>query len=76
MNLQLNSEYWNDRYLNNEFEWDIGYVSTPLKNYIDILLSLIHISQQFIIGILEIVLQARLRIQPVHTQPTVFIQCV
>ena len=37
MNLQLDSEYWNDRYLNNEFGWDIGYVSTPLKNYIDVL---------------------------------------
>ena len=37
MNLQLNSEYWNDKYLNHDFEWDIGYVSTPLKNYIDIL---------------------------------------
>jgi SAM-dependent methyltransferase len=37
MNLQLDSEYWNDRYLNHDFEWDIGYVSTPLKNYIDVL---------------------------------------
>jgi len=37
MSLQLDSEYWNDKYLNNEFGWDIGYVSTPLKNYIDVL---------------------------------------
>lgn len=35
MNLELNAEYWNDRYLNNEFGWDIGSVSPPLKNYFD-----------------------------------------
>ena len=35
MNLELNSKYWNDRYLNNEFGWDVGYVSPPIKNYID-----------------------------------------
>ncbi len=35
MNLNLDAKYWNDRYLQNDFGWDIGYVSTPLKNYID-----------------------------------------
>lgn len=35
MNLELNAEYWNDRYLNNEFNWDIGTISPPLKNYFD-----------------------------------------
>lgn len=28
-------EYWNNRYLNSEIGWDIGYVSTPLKEYFD-----------------------------------------
>ena len=27
--------YWNNRYKNQEFGWDIGYVSTPLKIYFD-----------------------------------------
>jgi thiopurine S-methyltransferase len=31
----LDKEYWNNRYINNETGWDIGYVSTPLKNYFD-----------------------------------------
>jgi methyl halide transferase len=31
----LSSKYWNDRYLHNDFGWDIGYVSTPLKTYFD-----------------------------------------
>lgn len=35
MNLNLDAKYWNDRYLQNDFGWDIGYVSTPLKNYFD-----------------------------------------
>lgn len=35
MSLELSPKYWNDRYLNNDFSWDIGYVSTPIKNYID-----------------------------------------
>lgn len=35
MSLELSPKYWNDRYLNNDFAWDIGYVSTPIKNYID-----------------------------------------
>lgn len=35
MSIELSPKYWNDRYLNNDFAWDIGYVSTPIKNYID-----------------------------------------
>jgi len=31
----LSSEYWNKRYQNNEIQWDLGKVSTPLKAYID-----------------------------------------
>ena len=31
----LDENYWNNRYLNNEFGWDIGHISTPLKNYFD-----------------------------------------
>jgi len=35
----LNSEYWNNRYLKKEFSWDVGEVSTPLKKYFDQLTS-------------------------------------
>lgn len=35
VSLNLDAKYWNDRYLQNDFGWDIGYVSTPLKNYFD-----------------------------------------
>lgn len=31
----MDSQYWNDRYLNNETGWDMGQVSPPLKAYID-----------------------------------------
>ena len=31
----LDNNYWDNRYLNNEFSWDVGDVSTPLKEYID-----------------------------------------
>lgn len=31
----LDEKYWNDRYSKAETGWDIGTVSTPLKNYID-----------------------------------------
>ena len=27
--------YWDNKYISKETGWDIGYVSTPLKNYID-----------------------------------------
>lgn len=35
VSLNLDAKYWNDRYLQNDFGWDVGYVSTPLKNYFD-----------------------------------------
>jgi methyl halide transferase len=31
----LSQEYWNNRYLQDQTGWDIGAVSTPLKEYID-----------------------------------------
>lgn len=31
--LQLSDQYWNNRYLTNDFGWDIGEISTPLKTY-------------------------------------------
>ncbi|MCE7996012.1 MAG: methyltransferase domain-containing protein [Roseivirga sp.] len=31
----LNEDYWSGRYQNGQIGWDIGYVSTPLKAYID-----------------------------------------
>lgn len=33
--MKLTKDFWNNRYKNKETGWDIGYVSTPLKNYID-----------------------------------------
>jgi len=33
--MDLNKNYWDLRYQNNEIGWDIGYISTPLKKYID-----------------------------------------
>ncbi|MEZ7837782.1 MAG: SAM-dependent methyltransferase [Flavobacteriales bacterium] len=35
--MELNNKIWNDRYLNDEIGWDIGAVSTPLKEYFDYL---------------------------------------
>lgn len=35
MNHDLSAKYWNDRYLENNFSWDIGAISTPLKTYFD-----------------------------------------
>ena len=32
---QLNKEFWTQRYLDQNIGWDIGQVSTPLKEYID-----------------------------------------
>ena len=29
----LSKEYWNNRYITNDFSWDIGEVSLPLKTY-------------------------------------------
>ena len=31
----LNKEYWENRYERNDAIWDIGHISTPLKEYID-----------------------------------------
>lgn len=31
----LGKDYWQERYQNQSIGWDIGYVSTPIKNYID-----------------------------------------
>lgn len=33
--MKLNSNYWEERYQNNEIGWDVGSISTPLKEYID-----------------------------------------
>jgi len=33
----LDKQYWDNRYLNQQTGWDIGYVSTPLKQYFDTL---------------------------------------
>lgn len=35
MGLSLTKEFWNNRYINNETGWDIGSISTPIKEYID-----------------------------------------
>ena len=32
---QLNKDYWNNRYLEEQTGWDLHQVSPPLKNYID-----------------------------------------
>ena len=32
---EINREYWTKRYKNDEAGWDIGHVSTPLKEFID-----------------------------------------
>ena len=32
---EIHAGYWNNRFLNNDTPWDIGQVSTPIKNYID-----------------------------------------
>lgn len=33
--MKLNSDYWENRYLNQEIGWDTGHITTPLKEYID-----------------------------------------
>ncbi|MFD1294001.1 SAM-dependent methyltransferase [Lutibacter holmesii] len=35
MNTNFNKDYWETKYKNNKTGWDIGYVSTPMKLYID-----------------------------------------
>src|SRR5690606_31317501 len=33
--LKLDETFWSEKYLSEQTGWDIGYVSTPLKEYID-----------------------------------------
>jgi methyl halide transferase len=33
--MNLDSEYWDNRYKNDDFPWDIGSISPPLKKYFD-----------------------------------------
>lgn len=33
--MNLNKDYWDEKYAQNTTGWDIGYVSTPLRAYID-----------------------------------------
>ena len=33
--IQLSKDIWNERYHNKETGWDIGHISTPLKEYFD-----------------------------------------
>jgi SAM-dependent methyltransferase len=33
--IELSPSYWSERYQEADIPWDIGYVSTPLKEYID-----------------------------------------
>jgi SAM-dependent methyltransferase len=35
MNIKLDKTYWETKYQENKTGWDIGYVSTPIKTYID-----------------------------------------
>ncbi|MGH2667409.1 MAG: methyltransferase [Flavobacterium sp.] len=33
--MKLNSNYWENRYLNDDAVWDTGIITTPIKEYID-----------------------------------------
>ena len=33
--MKLNSKYWEERYLKGEDKWNVGEISTPIKEYID-----------------------------------------
>ncbi len=33
--IDLSPHYWDNRYINLDIGWDVSFVSTPLKNYID-----------------------------------------
>jgi len=35
MNSQFDQKYWEDRWLNQQTGWDIGYASTPITEYFD-----------------------------------------
>jgi thiopurine S-methyltransferase len=32
---KYDKKYWEEKYMNNQTGWDIGHISTPIKNYID-----------------------------------------
>ncbi|MEO8770544.1 MAG: methyltransferase [Ferruginibacter sp.] len=32
---KIDGKYWDDRYIEQSFPWDVGKISTPLKEYID-----------------------------------------
>lgn len=36
-NLKLDKEYWDNRYLNQDFGWDLGEISPPLQKYFETL---------------------------------------
>ena len=33
--MKLTNQYWDNRYKQQQTGWDIGYISTPLKDYFD-----------------------------------------
>ena len=33
--MKFDKKYWQDKYINQHTGWDIGYISTPIKEYID-----------------------------------------
>ena len=33
--MRLDEQYWSKRYINGQTQWDIGYVSDPIKAYVD-----------------------------------------
>lgn len=35
--MNLDKDFWNNRYINKQMGWDIGYPSTPLKEFVDTL---------------------------------------
>jgi phospholipid N-methyltransferase len=35
MTKKMNKDYWEDRYKSNEIGWDVGTITTPLKEYVD-----------------------------------------
>ena len=32
---KLDKSFWEKRYQNNQTGWDVGYIATPLKDYMD-----------------------------------------
>ncbi|MBI9033054.1 MAG: hypothetical protein JEZ03_01145 [Bacteroidales bacterium] len=33
--MHLNKDYWDEQYQNGRTGWDVGYISTPIKEYVD-----------------------------------------